>query len=300
MSTLLLTHPVFLRHEPGPLHPERPARMCAIDAALSGDAFAGLRREEAPLRQDAEAAILRAHDRDHLERLRALSADRDRLPAFIDGDTVGLRAVDAVMDPVSGMANAFCQVRPPGHHAGRDRAMGFCFLSTAAVAALYARAQYRARRVAVVDFDVHHGNGTQDIMERDPGLFYASSHQYPCYPGTGSAGETGVANNVVNIPLRPGTAGPAFREAWEGVGLPALEAWNPGLLVISAGFDAHRADPLAQLRLDTEDFGWITDRLLAVADRCCGGRVVSVLEGGYDLPALAASAALHVRRLMRQ
>ena len=225
MTTLLLTHPAFLRHETGPLHPERPARMRAIDAALSGGAFARLWREEAPLREDAEAAILRAHDREHLERLRALSADPDRLPASIDGDTVvsagtweaalravgaGLRAVDAVMDPVSGVGNAFCQVRPPGHHAGRNRAMGFCFFSTAAIAALYARAQYRARRVAVVDFDVHHGNGTQDIFWADPDLFYGSTHQMPLFPGTGAASERGVGN-VWNAPLRAGDGGEAFR-----------------------------------------------------------------------------------------
>jgi acetoin utilization deacetylase AcuC-like enzyme len=156
------------------------------------------------------------------------------------------------------------------------------------------------KRIAVVDFDVHHGNGSQHILETDPDMFYASSHQYPCYPGTGAASERGVADNVVNMPLRPGSGSEAFRQAWEGLAFPALDAFAPELLIISAGFDAHRADPLADIRLATEDFGWVTDRLLEIADRRCPGRVVSILEGGYDLDALAASAALHVRRLMRQ
>ena len=170
----------------------------------------------------------------------------------------------------------------------------------AAVAALHARARWGLKRVAVVDFDVHHGNGTQDIFQDDPDLMYVSSHQYPCYPGTGSAGERGVDGNVLNLPLPPGTAGPGFRAAWERMGLPALHDFKPELLIVSAGFDAHKLDPLADLCLETEDFGWMTDQLLAVADAHCGGRLVSILEGGYDLHALAASAALHVRRLMRQ
>ncbi len=202
-------------------------------------------------------------------------------------------AVDAVME---GWARtAFAAVRPPGHHAERACAMGFCLFANAAIAALHARARWGAGRVAVVDFDVHHGNGTQAILGSDPPFLYASSHQYPCYPGTGAASERGVAANVVNMPLPPGTGSAGFRRAWEGIGLPAIRAFQPHLVIVSAGFDAHRADPLADLRLEAEDFGWITDELVEIG----GGRLVSVLEGGYDLGALAASVAVHVRRLMR-
>jgi acetoin utilization deacetylase AcuC-like enzyme len=231
---------------------------------------------------------------------------------YIDGDTVvsagtidaalraaggAMTAVDAVME--GKVRAAFVAMRPPGHHAERNRAMGFCLFNNAAVAAFHARARHGLRRIAVVDFDVHHGNGTQDIFSPDPDLFYASSHQFPCYPGTGRAEERGVAGNVVNAPLRPGSGGAEFRAAWAELILPELEAFAPELLIISAGFDAHEADPLAQLRLQVEDFTWVTEALLAVADKHCPGRVVSLLEGGYDLDALALSAAAHVRGLMR-
>jgi acetoin utilization deacetylase AcuC-like enzyme len=205
-------------------------------------------------------------------------------------------AVDAVME---GWAKAaFVAMRPPGHHAEADRAMGFCLFNNAAIAAHHARARWGLARIAVVDFDVHHGNGTQDIFQADRDLFYASSHQHPCYPGTGMAYERGVGN-IVNAPLPPGAGGPEFRAAWSDIIIPRLAAFAPELLIISAGFDAHAADPLAQLRLREADFAWVTAALLAVADAHCPGRVVSLLEGGYDLAALASSAATHVRGLMR-
>ena len=311
MTTVaMFTHPAGLEHDTGPGHPECPDRLRAVLQALEHPDFVPLLREAAP--EATVEQLERAHPPEYVRAILAIRPAPDEM-AQLDGDTfmshgspeailrqagAGVAAVDAVMEGWAGAA--FAAVRPPGHHAERSRPMGFCLFNGAAVAALHARARWGLRRVAVVDFDVHHGNGTQDIFERDPDLMYVSSHQSPCYPGTGAADECGADNNVLNLPLRPGTDGAGFRAAWERMGLPALREFKPELLIISAGFDAHRADPLAQLRLDTEDFGWITDQLLAVADECCGGRVVSILEGGYDLRALGASAALHVRRLMRQ
>jgi acetoin utilization deacetylase AcuC-like enzyme len=308
-AVALFTHPACLAHDTGPGHPERPDRLRRVLQALEHPDFVALRREEAP-RATREQLEL-AHPQRYVDAILAIAPEPGEF-AYLDGDTLmshgspeaALRvvggcvaAVDAVMEGWAGAA--FAAVRPPGHHAERTRAMGFCLFNGAAIAAYHARARWGLRRIAVVDFDVHHGNGTQDIFERDPDLLYVSSHQSPCYPGTGAAGERGVGN-IVNMPLRPGTDGPAFRAAWTATGLPAIAAFAPELLIVSAGFDAHRSDPLADLRLDTAEFGWITDELLAIADACCPGRVVSVLEGGYDLDALAASAALHVRRLMRQ
>jgi acetoin utilization deacetylase AcuC-like enzyme len=308
MSVALFTHPAALAHDTGEGHPECADRIRAVLRALDTEEFATLLREVAPL---APVESLRpAHRQAHIDAILALPADE---VTYIDGDTVfspgsleaALRgaggacaAVDAVMD---GWAKAaFVAMRPPGHHAERERAMGFCLFNNAAVAAFHARARWGLKRIAVVDFDVHHGNGTQDIFWDDAELFYGSSHQFPCYPGTGRAAETGVAGNVVNAPLPPGSGPEAFRAAWSARILPALAAFKPELLIISAGFDAHAADPLAQLRLKEADFAWITRELLAVADEQCPGRVVSLLEGGYDLAALAASAAAHVRVLMRQ
>jgi acetoin utilization deacetylase AcuC-like enzyme len=309
VTTALITHPACLEHDPGPYHPECSERLRAVLDALEAETFVDLLREQAP--EATVEQLTRVHPANYVEAILAIRPDfGETMP--LDGDTVmsagsaeaALRAaggavmgVDAVME---GWARtAFVAVRPPGHHAERHRAMGFCFFNNVAVAALHARGKWGVQRVAVVDFDVHHGNGTQDIFANDKDLFYASSHQSPCYPGTGDMWERGVANNVVNAPLRPRDGSAQFRAAWAEQILPELDRFAPGLLIVSAGFDAHKADPLAQLRLETQDYAWLTDELLGVADRHCSGRLVSVLEGGYDLDALAASAAVHVRSLMR-
>ena len=307
-ATLLITHPACLDHDPGAWHPECPDRLRAVLGALEDPAFESLRREAAPAATAAQLGLV--HPAAHIESLLALRPEAGEL-VQIDGDTAigagsidaalraagaALRGVDAVL---GGEADtAFAAVRPPGHHAEPDRAMGFCLFSNAAIAAVHARVAWGAERVAVLDFDVHHGNGTQAAFRADPALFYGSSHQFPCYPGTGRASERGVGN-IVNAPLPPGSASGAFRTAWADHILPALRGFGPDLIIVSAGFDAHKADPLAELRLETADFGWITTEILAVADAVCRGRLVSVLEGGYDLAALADSAAAHVRALMR-
>jgi acetoin utilization deacetylase AcuC-like enzyme len=277
--------------------------------ALEAEEFLPLMREEAPLATVEQ--LCRVHPETYVRAILDI-APAPGETVSIDADTLmshgsreaALRAAGGAVHGVNAVMEgwarrAFVAVRPPGHHAERNRAMGFCFFSNAAVAARHARARWGLHRVAVVDFDVHHGNGTQDIFFDDPTLFYGSSHQFPCYPGTGRSAEQGVADNVVNAPLPPGATGAAFRAAWSDTILPALEKFAPELLIVSAGFDAHKADPLAQLRLETADFGWITARLMEVAARHCQGRLVSVLEGGYDLDALAASVALHVRTLLQ-
>jgi len=310
MATLLLTHPSFVEHDTGAGHPERPDRMRAIDKVLAHDIFKDLVRAEAPLRDDVEEQILLAHPAAHLAKMRAIAARPLAFPTHIDGDTVvsagtweaalravgaGLAAVDAVIDGKA--ANAFCQVRPPGHHAEADRAMGFCLFSNAAIAGLYARQKHGAERIAVVDFDVHHGNGTQDIFWSNKDMFYGSTHEMPLFPGTGAVSERGVGN-IHNAPLRAGDGGELFREAVESRILPALHDFGPDILIVSAGFDAHQADPLANLRLVEADFLWATEKFAAMAKRHCDGRIVSMLEGGYDLNALARSVAVHVKALM--
>ena len=308
MSTLLLTHRACLDHDPGPYHPECPDRLRAVLQALDAEEFSDLIRAEAP-RATADQ-LQRVHPEHYVTAILGVRPAPEETVA-LDADTLmswgsaeaGLRAAGAAIAAVDAVMSgevrrAFCATRPPGHHAEPGRPMGFCLFSNAAVAARHAQAAHGAARVAVVDFDVHHGNGTQACFETDASLFYASSHQWPLYPGTGAVGERGVGN-IFNATLPPGADGAAFQKIWSSLLLPALENFAPDLLIISAGFDAHAADPLAQLRLREPDFTWITAELCAVAERHCEGRVVSLLEGGYDLAALASSAAAHVRVLMR-
>jgi len=306
MTTLLFSHPACLEHDPGPHHPESAARLRAVLAALDDPEFAGLERREAP--EATLDDLLRVHSRRHVERTFGAVPRSGHIG--IDADTIlspasgaaALRSAGAVAAAVDAVVakeadNAFCAVRPPGHHAEPERAMGFCLFNNAAIGALRAREVHGLARVAVIDFDVHHGNGTQAAFEADGNLFYASTHQYPLYPGTGAANETGVGN-IVNVPLRPMSGSGPFRLAMTQRILPALDAFRPNLLLISAGFDAHRSDPLAQLLLDEHDYAWVTDKLLEIAARHGEGRLVSTLEGGYDLIALGNSVGSHVRGLM--
>lgn len=307
MTTALITHAACLTHDTGAGHPERIARLKVVLEALDADEFRALKREEAP--QASREALERMHDADYIDTLFATvpkegfaALDPDTVMSPGSGEAV-LRAAGAVIRGVDmvmagEVANAFCAVRPPGHHAEPNRAMGFCLINNVAVGAAHARAVHGLKRVAVVDFDVHHGNGTQDMFYGDANLFYASAHQSPLYPGTGARSETGVADNIVNVEMRPGSTGAEFRTAMESIIIPKLEKFRPELLFISAGFDAHKNDPLAGLRYEAEDFGWATAALAAAARQICSGRVVTTLEGGYDLEALAASASAHVRALM--
>lgn len=306
MTTLLLTHPACLAHDTGFGHPEQPDRLRAIERALAAKDFSGLKREKAPLAE--LAAIERLHPEAYVAKVKA--GIPKELHNSLDPDTVvspgsweavlratgaATHAVDQVM--VGTADNAFCAVRPPGHHAEPSRAMGFCLFNCVGVAALHARAVHGATRVAVVDFDVHHGNGTQAAFWNDKDLFYGSTHQMPLFPGTGAKNETGVGN-IWNAPLAPGDDGEDFRSAFSTRIMPALNAFAPDFVLVSAGFDAHVRDPLAQLRLQEDDFAWVTETLLEAAAKHSGGRLVSVLEGGYDLDALASSTAVHVRTLM--
>lgn len=306
MTTLVFTHASSLAHETPPGHPERVDRIKAINAVLAAPALRGITRRDAPL--GSEEAVLLAHTPELLRRIKSLNPESGF--EYVDADTVmgphtleaAMRAVGAAtfgVDAVfEGKAdNVFCAMRPPGHHAEHNRAMGFCFFNQAAIAAHHARKRHGAERVAVVDFDVHHGNGTQDIFWSDADLFYGSTHQMPLYPGSGAPSETGVGN-IFNAPLRAGDGGVEFRAAMERVILPALSTFSPDLIIISAGFDAHERDPLGSLQLTEEDFSWITLKLMEVADQFCGGRVVSVLEGGYDLQGLAGSVGVHVHALL--
>ncbi len=310
MSTLLISHPACLNHLTPPGHPERPDRLRAIEEALADERFQLLAREQAPMA--AQETIALVHPTEYIEAIRnAAPSDGERM-VRLDADTsmssgsfeAALRgaggatlAVDEVMNQKA--ANAFVAVRPPGHHAEVARPMGFCLFNNAAIAARYAQNRYGVERAAIVDFDVHHGNGSQDIFWADKSVLYCSTHEMPLYPGTGAISERGEHNTIVNAPLRAGDGGDQFREAFETVILPRLREFKPEILVISAGFDAHTRDPLANLNLLEADYTWVTKKLMDVADDSAQGRIVSLLEGGYDLQGLARSAAVHVTALMR-
>ena len=307
MPTLLVTHEACLGHEQPAGHPERVDRLRAVLAALDAADFAGLLREEAP--RAGEDAIARAHDpaliRDILDGgpatgFRQLDPDTGMSPgskeAALRAAGAVIHAVDRVM--AGAATNAFCAVRPPGHHAEPSRPMGFCLFNNVAIGAFHAQATHGLERVAVVDFDVHHGNGTEACFDGRDGCLYISTHQMPLFPGTGAAETHGRLGNIVNHPLPPGAGSDAFRAAYRDVLIPNLRAFHPEMIFISAGFDGHRRDPLANLELDEADYAWVTGELAALAGEVCGGRIVSALEGGYDLEALAASSAAHVERLM--
>jgi acetoin utilization deacetylase AcuC-like enzyme len=308
MSTLLLTHPACLEHVTPAGHPERPDRLRVVERALEAEKFQALARELAPLAPLEVIAL--CHPMDYIVALRDASPKEGII--HLDGDTAmspgtfeaallaaggGIRAVDEVLTKKA--ANAFVATRPPGHHAETARPMGFCLFDNAAIAARYAQDRHGIARVAIVDFDVHHGNGSQEIFWSDKTVMYCSTHQMPLFPGTGAVGESGDYNTIVNAPLRAGDGAEKFRAAFEDSILPRLTTFQPELIVISAGFDAHYRDPLANLNLVEEDFAWATQKIMDVADRCADGRIVSLLEGGYDLQALGNSAAAHVAALMR-
>jgi acetoin utilization deacetylase AcuC-like enzyme len=307
VTTLLIGHSACFAHDMGEGHPEQPDRLRAIDRALESETFQMLVRDVAPRAEIS--AIARVHPLEYIEALRA-AAPMQGLAA-IDQDTAmspgtfeaalraaggAIFAVDEVM--TRKVRNAFVATRPPGHHAEVATPMGFCFFNNAAIAARHARSVYGAERVAIVDFDVHHGNGTQHIFWDDPSVMYASTHQMPHYPGTGALGERGEHDQIVNAPLRAGDAGDVFREAVEVAILPRIGDFAPDLIIISAGFDAHRRDPLGNINLVEADFAWVTRKITEAAQKRCGGRVVSILEGGYDLNGLARSVAAHVTALM--
>lgn len=308
MTTLIYTHQDCFKHEPGSSHPESPQRLKVVLETLRSPEFEALSWRDAPMGTRMQAMLV--HDEDFVDAIADAAPDSGHV-ALDGGDTVmsagswnavmrcigaACAGVDAVM---AGEAdNVFCATRPCGHHAEPNRAMGFCIFNQAAIAAVHAVRKHGLERVAVVDFDVHHGNGTQAAFYARPELFYASSHQSPLYPGTGSRTETGVAHNIVNVPLPPGCGSALFRERLQAEMLPQLRAFRPDFIIISAGFDAHKLDPLAGMSLEDDDFRWVTEKLMEIADEQCAGRIVSILEGGYSGEGLAGGTAAHVRALM--
>lgn len=306
MGAALITSPASLGHDPGPGHPESIARIIAVEQGLNGDIFHRLKRVIAS--SATKALLTLVHSERHVEAIFRNAPTQGRVA--IDGDTVmSPGSLAAALDAAGALCQAvdlvmageadkvFCAVRPPGHHAEPDTAMGFCLFNNIAIGALHARHRYQISRIAVVDFDVHHGNGTEAAFRADENLFYTSTHQWPLYPGTGAASDRGLGN-ILNLPLEPGAGSDTFRHMVTTAMVPALERFAPELLLISAGFDAHTNDPLADLNLSTEDYYWVTKLLCDIAARHSAGRVISTLEGGYDLQALADSAAAHVKALM--
>ncbi len=310
MATRLYEHPIFLEHITPEGHPERPDRLRSLNIALEHPNFERLVRKQAP--QANEDAVLLAHPEEHLlsvmrqipeedGEINRVEADTYVSPKSLQAALTGIGAAMVAVDDVfTGAAdNVFVASRPPGHHAETAKAMGFCLFNNAAIAARHAQKVHGAERVAIIDWDVHHGNGTQDIFWNDTSVLFCSTHQMPLYPWSGDKNETGVKNNVVNAPLSPNTGSEYLREAFKSRVLPAIADFSPDLIIISAGFDAHHRDPLAQINLVGEDFDWATGRLLEMADKYASNRVVSLLEGGYDLEGLAESAAMHILRMMK-
>jgi acetoin utilization deacetylase AcuC-like enzyme len=307
MTTRLYTHPIYLEHLTPAGHPERPDRIKAIEAQLEEPDFEYLDRKQSP--QGDEASILLAHPESYMEDLRKkipeegivrIESDTTVSPKSWEAALTAVGAATAAVDDVfkGEASNVFVAARPPGHHAEKVTAMGFCLFNTAAIAARHAQKKHGATRVAIMDWDVHHGNGTQDIFWDDPSVLYLSTHQMPLYPGTGAKNETGTSDNIVNAPLSPDSGSELFREAMRSRVFPAIQNFAPDLIIISAGFDAHHRDPLAQINLVEDDFDWATGKLMDLAERS-GNRLVSLLEGGYDLQGLAFSVGAHVKRLMK-
>lgn len=305
MTTLLVTQPKTSEHITPSGHSERPERLLAIETALGANKFSELKREVSTSADLGLGELV--HSRDVLKTLQNTRPAEGI--AAIDGDTylspqsldvaatalgAGMRALESVA--MGETENAFCAIRPPGHHAEKNRSMGFCLLNTVAILARLAQQMYGAERIAIIDFDVHHGNGTQDIFYQDKTVFYASSHEMPLFPGTGKANETGVGN-ICNAPLSAGSDGDQMRQAYLDVIFPALNNFSPDFLLISAGFDAHHLDPLANLNWNADDYAWLTGKIMDIADQKCGNRIVSLLEGGYDLEGLASGVSNHVRML---